>query len=292
MKSSTRIKEPKHIFEIGFMYRVLATLGLEKKIEIHIAYLNKDYMLDGELDLNQLFIIEDVTARARKNKSLVDKILFRLDDALNKKYPPQSKIGKHCFADGKCAFINHCWKDVSENNITNIGRMTESKISRLIDSGITNIEDISSDEKFSSRQWIEINAAIEKRPAIKIRKIKEFLNTINSEQLLFIDFESIMPPVPIFNKTYVYDQICFQYCLVVQSNAEGSRTVMRKDFIADPGIDPRRAFIEQLLYDTKIPGDIIVYNSRFEAGRLNELVEKFPEYKKEIPGKSSPDKGP
>ena len=44
--------------------------------------------------------------------------------------------------------------------------------------------------------------------------------------------------------------------------------------------DPRIAMIEQLIKETKRPGDIWVYNIGFERARLTEIAKNLPKYKK------------
>ncbi len=52
---------------------------------------------------------------------------------------------------------------------------------------------------------------------------------------------------------------------------------MHSGFLAEAGIDPRLPLIESMLSELKGPGDIVVYSS-FEAGRINDLAEQFPEH--------------
>ena len=53
---------------------------------------------------------------------------------------------------------------------------------------------------------------------------------------------------------------------------------MHKEYLADPKKDPRIGFLEQLINECGDSGDILVYNIGFERGRLNELIEQFPEH--------------
>ena len=53
---------------------------------------------------------------------------------------------------------------------------------------------------------------------------------------------------------------------------------------SDPSQDPRIGFIEQLIQDCGNSGDILVYNISFERGKLNDLIEVFPEYSNELRG--------
>ena len=57
-----------------------------------------------------------------------------------------------------------------------------------------------------------------------------------------------------------------------------------REYLADPSQDPRIGFIEQLVQDCGTIGDILVYNIGFERGKLNDLIDVFPEYSNELRG--------
>jgi hypothetical protein len=54
------------------------------------------------------------------------------------------------------------------------------------------------------------------------------------------------------------------------------------EFLAEPGEDPRKKFIENLLKVTKEKGDVLVYDRAFEVTRLKEIARDFPKYIDEI----------
>ena len=59
VKSSTKIKDI-YIDDASYQYFVLSNLGLNVK-KVAIVYINNEYIRGSELDINQLFNIEDVT---------------------------------------------------------------------------------------------------------------------------------------------------------------------------------------------------------------------------------------
>jgi len=58
------------------------------------------------------------------------------------------------------------------------------------------------------------------------------------------------------------------------------KEMKRHSFIAEPGGDSRKEFIEELKKSVGTKGSIIVYFESFEKSRLDELAEVFPEYAK------------
>ena len=87
-----------------------------------------------------------------------------------------------------------------------------------------------------------------------------------------------MEPVPSFNLQRPYQQIPFQYSLHIFKNGK----LVHHEFLGEPGIDPRQAFIEKLLEDTISCRTILVYNQAFEISRLQEIAKKFPEFSEGI----------
>ena len=82
-----------------------------------------------------------------------------------------------------------------------------------------------------------------------------------------------MPPVPLYEGTWPYQTIPFQWSLH-RLGADG--TLQHREFLADGAGDPRRAFAETLI--TALAADdapIVVYSS-YEKTRLNDLAVEFP----------------
>jgi hypothetical protein len=94
--------------------------------------------------------------------------------------------------------------------------------------------------------------------------------------LFYMDFETIFPAVPIHDESRPYQQIPFQFSLHVQK-AENS-SPEHYEFLGTPPVDPRTAFIEELLDRLGNVGSIIVWNQGFEMNRLREIARDFPDY--------------
>ena len=116
---------------------------------------------------------------------------------------------------------------------------------------------------------------------LDIEEIRNFTNGL-SYPLYFLDFETIGPAVPKYNGSRPYQQLVFQYSLHIQETSTSE--LEHREYLADPSQDPRIGFIEQLIQDCGTSGDIIVYNIGFERGKLNDLIDVFPEYSNELRG--------
>ena len=88
----------------------------------------------------------------------------------------------------------------------------------------------------------------------------------------YLDFEAMMPPIPLYEGTRPYQTIPFQWSL---HSIDADGAIAHKEFLADGINDPRRQFAETLieaLATSDVP--IIVY-SRYEQTRLRELATDF-----------------
>ena len=96
----------------------------------------------------------------------------------------------------------------------------------------------------------------------------------------FLDFETMMPALPLYTGTRPYQQVPFQWSDHVL-HADGS--VVHHEFLHAEAGDPRRAFAASLLRTLGRQGSVVVY-SPFEGARLRELAEAFPELAEPIAG--------
>ena len=109
---------------------------------------------------------------------------------------------------------------------------------------------------------------------IEKENIRAFLDTL-SYPIYFLDFETIQPVIPRYVGTKPYAQIPFQYSLHYIECEDGE--LKHKEFLAEAGMDPRRALAEQLCMDIPMNVCVTAYNKAFECTRLKELAETFPD---------------
>lgn len=286
VKSSTSIKTPEHILDLAFQYYVLKNSNFSgPPIEVYIAYLNKEYTRGETLDIDQLFVVENVTRRIIDAQVLIKNYLRQFATVLESKKCPTVKVSESCFKPYGCTFFDYCWKDLPQTTVFNIGRLRKSKATKMFEDGIIEPHQIPEDAKLSAEQWIEVNASKSGKPTINRKEIRTFLNSLElNKPTYWMDFETFMTPIPEYVNTCTYQQICFQYCVLHRDN---NGNIDRREFLAERGSDPRRTFIKKLMEDTAGDGNIIVYNQAFEIARLRELAVVFPEYKEDIENRIS-----
>ena len=273
VKASTGVKEV-HENDVAVQYYVLTGCGLDldKACLVHI---NNQYERQGNLDIGQLFTIEDITDTAVSKQSCVADELGCLKDMLEGS-EPNIDIGLQCSDPYPCDFSDHCWKHVPDYSIFNLTRLFSSKKFELYYKGVLTFEDMPADYPLSHAQQLQMDAELHDKEFIDKEDIKDFLATI-SGPVGFLDFETFMQAVPSFDGQRPYQQLPFQYSLHIQDNGRLSHY----EFLAEPGSDPRKAFAERLIQDLTKCESILVYSS-FERTILNKLAEYLPRRAKEL----------
>ena len=276
VKSSTKISDTYYL-DAAIQYYVISNcLNVN---DISIVYINNQYVRNGELELAKLFNIESVKDNVSKQQDFIISELRRLKEVLEGKEIPEIDIGPQCSDPYQCSFWGFCWKNIPDYSIFNIAGLKGGKKFELYGGGYIKLEDVPEDYPLRQSQRIQIDSHIRNTSVIDKDKISEFLTSINYP-VYYMDFETFMPAIPMFDRTRPYQQIPFQYSLHYQKNPKSK--VEHFEFLADAEGDPREPFLKKLLNDTDGPGIILVYNKAFEITRLNELATDFPKYAKAV----------
>ncbi|EAI4070041.1 DUF2779 domain-containing protein [Campylobacter jejuni] len=274
VKSSTSLKNI-YTDDCSLQYYVLSNLNYKIK-QVNLIYLNNEYIREDFLDINKLFIINDITKEVLLYQEQVKENLKYFEEILNKKEEPNIDIGTHCFNPYECEGYEYCWnkqRNLCENeNIFNISRLNTNKKFEFYYKNIIDLKDIKDLSNFNENQQIQIKASLNKEIYINKDNIKKFLDTLNYP-IYHLDFETFMQAVPEFKGIKPYMQIPFQYSLHIDHKDK----LEHKEFLSECGVDPRYKLAKKLIND--IPKDVCVlaYNASFEKGVIRNLAITYPE---------------
>ena len=148
-------------------------------------------------------------------------------------------------------------------------------VSKLYKSGIHYLKDIPNDTELSTSQKIQIEAERNKTPYLQEEKLKNFVDSLQYP-LYFLDFETVNPALPLYNKTKPYQHVPFLYSLHVQETPD--LPLQHYSFIDSGKQDPRLNILAELSKLILPIGTIVCYNDTFEKRCLRESVQLFPEY--------------
>ena len=273
VKSSAKMKDIYH-HDAAFQYYVLTKLGYEVT-KACLVHLNNKYVRHGDLDIQELFTINDITDDARSRYSEVERNLKYFANYLESADEPEQPLGLYCSAPYKCGFFKHCSKGLPTPNVFDIRKMSSKKKLQLYNEGCVNFEDLLQNNTVGKSFKLQIRHEVcNLQPFINKERIAEFMKQLYYP-IYFLDFESFQPAIPLYDNSSPYNQIVFQYSLHYIEQEGGE--LHHKEYLAEPGDDPRRKLAEQLCID--IPKNVCVtaYNMAFEKDRIKELAQLYPD---------------
>ena len=278
VKSSTSVKDINYD-DVAYQRYVLTMLGYDV-VKVCIVHIDNSYTRHGELELDKLFKIEDVTSIAEERFNEVEVYVNGLPAYVAQPEEPEEEIGYQCFDPYACPFFAHCTKHLPKPNVFNLANTTLTKKLLCYTEGITSFDDLLLCDRFNSKQLMQMEYEVFDLPDhIDKPAIREFLAQLYYP-LYFLDFESFQPAIPQFDDSKPYEQIVFQYSLHYIENKGGE--LHHKAYLAAPGYDPRRELAEQLCKD--IPMDVCVtaYNKSFERSRIKSLANIYPDLREHL----------
>lgn len=276
VKSSTKVKDI-YIDDVSIQHYVLNGSGI-KVYKSSVVYLNKHYVRSGELNVEELFIKEDITAKVQSNLAAIVNTLEHFRSELERTEEPDIEIGPQCKKPYLCDAYDYCWKtqrsipDFSVFNLLTMGK----KSLELYAQSIVEVKDIPEDEISNLKKRVVRDAHLNNKQYIDKKAIKAFLDSIEYP-IAHFDFETYTSAIPSLNNTRAGQQIPFQYSLHIEDK---KGDLDHKEFLGDGINDPRISLIESMISNMPKRGSIMVYSATFERGRIRELARDFPEYSK------------
>ncbi len=230
IKSSGEVKKDlfhNHIKDITFQKTVLEKSGIEVG-KSFLVHLNKEYIRQGDLNLNKLFVLEELSEEISEIKEEteleIEKALeiLKIDDIdLKECGCIYRSSGQRCDCFG---FFN---PQVPEYSTAHLFR--GKKLEILINDNIFDIKDIPDDFKVTENQKIKIDLQKTGIPKIDEDKIHKTLGGLEYP-LYFLDYETYGNSVPLLDGYKPNQQIVFQYSLHVL-NKDGN--MKHFEYLAD-----------------------------------------------------------
>lgn len=275
VKSGSEIKtdlKHNHIKDITFQKIVLEKSGIEigKSFIIH---LNKEYIRKGGLNLNELFVFNEVSEEiASIKKETADEIQkalesLKIDDIdLNGCGCIYRSSGQRC----DCfKFFNPEIPDYSTANI-----FKGKKLESLVNDNIFDIKDIPDDFKATEKQQIKIDLQKTNQPQIDTVSINKTLSELKYP-LYFLDYETFGKPIPLLDGYKPSQQMVFQYSLHVLND---NGNLEHFEYLASDLESATKELLKSLESNIGPTGNILVWNESFEKGKNNELAQLHPEF--------------
>lgn len=269
VKSGTSVSKD-HIVDAAFQFAVLSNhLQLGR---IFILHLNKEYIRRGDLDISRLFLADDITEKVQE---ILPEIEKEMAQVLEIACAGSSADIAGCYKPNDCPCPALCHPGLPDGSIYEVPGLRENKKVELLEMGVSLIEQIPPDFPLSEKQRKMVDVADSGKPyadpAAIARQCAQF-----QYPYYFLDYESCISAIPLFDGYHPQQQIVFQYSLhrVDASGAEPVHT----EFVDLEDRDPATLLLPQLMREIGDSGTVFVWNKAFEMTRHKEMAVIHPAY--------------
>ncbi len=282
VKSSTASEEnggrktDDYLIDMAFQKNVLDAIGIEMGT-FNLIRLNKKYVRLGDINLQELFFIEDLTSQVNAKLDDIKQKMEGAYELLSSETEPRGHCD--CILKGKNSHCTTAWysnSDLPEYSVHAIARIHKTKLAELVDSHIFNIHDVPDDFPLSDNQKRQVETAKSGKEYIDKDGISEFLGAMKYP-LAFLDYETYPSAIPKYNRYSPYQQIPFQFSLHVIESPDSES--VHYDFIYTDKDCPDESFVQALKRHLPEKGSVIVWNRKFEQGINKQLGERLSKYK-------------
>ena len=282
VKSSTTSKEDggrkteDYLIDMAFQKNVLNDLGINIGT-LNLIRLNKEYVRIGDINLKELFLIENFTDQVNEKLEDIKQKMEGAYNLLSKESEPKGHCD--CILKGRNSHCTTSWysnSDLPEYSVHAIARIHKKKLIALVDSDIFDIHDVPEDFKLSDNQRRQVDTAQSGKKYIDKDGISEFLQTMQYP-LAFLDYETYPSAIPKYNRYRPYQQIPFQFSLHIIESPDSE--FVHHNFIYTDQECPDQYFSEALKKYLPSQGSVVVWSQKFEKGINKQLSEHLPEFK-------------
>ena len=270
VKAASRVKSV-HLDDLAVQTHVLRGNGLDLS-GIFLMHVNRQYSYPGgDVDLQRLFVLEDLTEAIDEKLPDIPPRLDEMRSMLGESRAPDVEPDHHCHSPYECPFWSHCTASKPARWIYYLPG-GKDVVRRLRQQGIETIDEIPPQVSLPHLQQ-------------RMRENVEWISPKLAERLQSVrypvhhlDFETVMPAVPLYAGTHPYQPIPIQWSNHTEAE-DGS--LRHTDYLCTEQKDPREEIAISLLESVGEEGSICVY-SEYEHYIVKALAEAVPRLRKDL----------
>ncbi len=271
VKSSTGPKDY-YFDDIALQVHVLRGAGVTVS-STELIHVNSAYVRGSNgVDWRGYFARVDVAAGVEARLAELPSRLPAMRDCLANSQAPFIEPGGQCNSPYACEYWARCTADKPVDWIKYLPRLSEANAAKLKTLGIEAVSDIPAGFPLTGAQAAMREAIISGQPYVT-KNLPRLLRPFGPPAL-YLDFEAMAPPIPLYEGTRPYQILPFQWSL---HEIDGAGMLTHKEFLADGSDDPRRQFAETLINALCGSDSPIIVYSAYEQTRLREIAEVFPD---------------
>ena len=236
--------------------------------------MNKEYTKDGKINSKELLNIIDVT---QEIELIYSQVVNEINASLN-------FIKKHSIDLKKCSCklktrSNHCDcfyyfnRDIPNNSIYEINRISSKKVIQLVENNYTSMIDIPINFELNTNQKIQLESLKQGVAIINKASIEKVLEELVFP-LHFIDYETYSSAIPLVDNLSPHKHLVFQVSIhTLQTNGELTHFEWLGNRMELP-----YEMLSSMIDFTEQKGTFISWNAPFEIGRNKDMVNWMPEF--------------
>ncbi|MCH8302490.1 MAG: DUF2779 domain-containing protein, partial [Proteobacteria bacterium] len=251
VKASTSVKD-EHVFDCAAQRWVVEGSGHELT-GIALAHVDNTFVYAGEGEYDGLLIESDQTESTDSLLGIIPEWISQAKKAASGDEPVIG-VGAHCFKPYECPFVSRCWPSNSEYPVQGLGG-GKAKLGAWIAEGIEDIRDVPVTRLSEKQQWIQTVTRSGK--AELLPGAGAFVASLEFPRY-YLDFETIMPAIPIWAGTRPYETLPIQFSCHYET-APG--VLEHADFLDLSGDPPMRRLAESMIRALGKEGPVLMYTS-------------------------------
>jgi hypothetical protein len=270
VKATNEVDKKTHLHDLTFQYNVLKMCGVEVE-SANLIHLNPEYVRQGEIELDKLFMVEDLTEKVKEISEEVKTEMQLALDYITEEKEPNGPCD--CIYKGRsahCTTFNYSNPNIPKYGIHDLARigLSKRKLTELVDGHKFLLEDVPPELELSDAQKNQVWTYLTGETILSREAISEELDKL-TYPLYFLDYETFPAAIPRFDGFSPYNQIPFQYSLHVLKEPK-TQEPEHKNFLWTENSDPSRAFAESMRSHIGSVGNIVVWHK--------ELAQRLPEF--------------
>lgn len=273
--SGKKKKKNSHLEDATFQKIVLDKSGL-KVVNVYLIELNKEYVKDGNLNVEELFVTSEITTEVLENEELIS---TQIGDAQILLHHPAEPKNCDCIRKPRkqhCPAFKYIYPDIPAYGIHDLSRIGNKKklLGQFVYESIFDLHEVRDDHDLSTNQQNQWQTYVDDTIIDKREEINRTLDDL-AYPLYFLDYETIGEAIPRFDGSKPYQQIPIQYSIHMKADKHADYVHM--EYLYDSNGCPFESISQRLREDIRDEGTIIVWYKGFECARTKELAAAVPE---------------
>jgi hypothetical protein len=300
VKSSSPPASDDHVFDAAFQYRVLTEAGVPVS-KVELLLLNREYVRDGQLDPDALFVPQDVTDRVIGLQGFVSSTIGEAKEIDSHEMPPEVGLEDLRIANLSDDEVLHYRPDLrKEDSVllmpkSGVGRRKNIEIAAQLSaskgsvsvSGLDNevLDSVAEAAGTKTRNGhpentnkfkVAFRVATSTQAVIcDSAKIAETISEIKFP-VVFIDFETYLSALPPHDGCRPNDQVPFMASMIRIDSPDARAEVMTVIAEPDNG-DPRKLVAQAVLDGCQGAACLVAFNAGFEKTVMRNLAKVLDE---------------